>query len=611
MKNWRGVRGQLTIFIIIAILIAASVAGYFLVKDRIVKKGVPVNIQPIETTLLTCLEDDVLTGVDVLESQGGYIELPEFEPGSDFMPFSSQLNFLGNSIPYWYYVSGNNIKREQVPSKEFMEDELENFIDSQIQNCDLEKYYSEGYKISIGAPESNVIIRDKDIKIELKMDLGINFGEESAIITGHNKIVKSNLGNLYDSAKSVYEHEQNNLFLEKYAVDNLRLYAPVDGVEITCSPLHWNADEVFAELGENIETNTLALRNSGKENNYFVLDLPVSPEYEVRFINSRDWARTFEVEPSEENLLLVNPVGNQPDLGILGFCYVPYHFVYNIKYPVLIQVLKGDETFQFPMAVVIQGNNPRKSLDVNATEIETVELCENKNTQIKINVFDSNSNPVDAEISYECFGERCRIGETSSGNLESDFPQCVNGFVVAKAKGFKKAQETFSTIQDGSSLNIYLDKVYEFPVNLKLDGANYDGEAIINFISEDETSKTIVYPEQKVIGLSEGFYDIRVQIYKDSSFELSKTTQEQCVDIPLGIFELTKKKCFEIEFPSQLISKALAGGGTQEYYILESELSSANSMEINVESLPVPDTIEKIQENNLLFEIKPVEIIFR
>src|SRR3990167_8710851 len=202
MKNWWGVRGQLTIFIIIAILIVASVAGYFLVKDRIVKKGVPVNIQPIETTLLTCLEDDVL------ESQGGYIELPEFEPGSDFMPFSSQLNFLGNPIPYWYYVSGNNIKREQVPSKEFMENELENFIDSQIQNCDLEKYYSEGYKISIGAPESNVIIRDKDIKVELKMDMGINFGEENAIINEHNKIVESNLGNLYDAAKSVYEDEQ-------------------------------------------------------------------------------------------------------------------------------------------------------------------------------------------------------------------------------------------------------------------------------------------------------------------------------------------------------------------------------------------------------------------
>ena len=52
----------------------------------------------------------------------------------------------------------------------------------------------------------------------------------------------------------------------------------------------------------------------------------------------------------------------------------------------------------------------------------------------------------------------------------------------------------FATIQDGSSLSIYLDKIYELPVNLKLDNANYNGEAIINFISEDEASKTIVYP---------------------------------------------------------------------------------------------------------------------
>lgn len=604
-------KGQLTIFIIIAILIVASVAGYFLFKGKIIKKGISPDIQKVETTFLSCLEDDALTGVDVLESQGGYIELPEFEPGSDFMPFSSQLNFLGNPIPYWYYVSGNNIEKEQVPSREFMEEELETFIESQIQNCDLEEYYQDGYKINIGVPEAEIIIREKDIKVNLQMDIGISFGEESAVVSEHEKIVSSNFGGLYDSAKSVYEHEQNNLFLEKYAIDNLRLYAPVDGVEITCSPLHWNADEVFAELEENIETNTLALRNLGNRKNYFVVDLPVSSDYEVRFINSREWARAFEVEPSEENLLFVNPVGNQPGLGILGFCYVPYHFIYNIKYPVLVQVSKDNEIFQFPMAVVIQGNNPRESLEVNATQTESIELCKNKNTKIKINVFDSNSKPVDAEISYECFGERCKIGETSSGSLENNFPQCVNGFVIAKSQGFKQAQETFSTIQDGSSLSIYLDRVYELPVNLKLDGAEYSEEAIINFISEDGQSRAIVYPEQKAIGLSEGFYEVRVQIYQDSSFELGETTREQCIDIPLGILEMTRKKCFDIEFPSQLVSKALAGGGTQEYYILESELNSAKSIEINVESLPVPETIEQIQDNNFLFEIKPVEILFK
>ena len=84
-------------------------------KDKLTGQKIPASIQPIYTTFLSCLEEDALVGVDILMSQGGYINLPVFEPGSAYMPFSSQLNFIGNPIPYWYYVSGNNIEKEQVP----------------------------------------------------------------------------------------------------------------------------------------------------------------------------------------------------------------------------------------------------------------------------------------------------------------------------------------------------------------------------------------------------------------------------------------------------------------------------------------------------------------
>ncbi len=598
-------RGQVTLFIIIAILIVAIVAGYFLLREKAVKIEIPMSIQPIETSFLSCLEEDTLTGIDVLESQGGYIEFPDFEPGSEYMPFSSELDFLGNPIPYWYYVSGNNIKREQIPTKELMQEQLGAFIEDQITNCVLDNYYDLGYEITKGEPEASVIIRDNEVEVDLEMDLSISFGEESAIIKDHKKVVKSSLGELYDSAKKVYDYEQENLFLEEYAIDNLRLYAPVDGVELTCSPLHWNADDVFNNLSEAIEVNTLALRNSGKRGDYFGIDLPVSQE--VRFINSKNWPTTFEVSPSDENLLLANPVGNQPGLGILGFCYVPYHFVYDIKYPILIQVFEGGEIFQFPFAVVIQGNNPRESLDASAVSMETIGLCENKNTPVSVSVFDINSAPVEADIFYECFRERCRIGKGSF--LEENFPQCVNGFVIVKADGFKQASVLFSSTE-GGSLSVYLDRVYKLPVNLKLDGVAYNENAIISFVSDD-SSQTIVYPEQKEIELSEGFYDVEVYIYKDSTLELGDITKEQCVDIPIGIFELTRKKCFEIEIPSQLVSNALAGGGKQEYYILEGELSGASSLEISVEKLPSPETIEQLQDNYALFEDKGVEIEFK
>ena len=122
-------KAQVTVFIIIAIILVTAVAIFFIFRESLITERIPVSIEPVYVSFLSCLEDDTLVGIDVLGSQGGYISLPDFEPGSAYMPFSSQLNFLGNPIPYWYYVSGNNVQKEQVPSKREMEDQLEEFID--------------------------------------------------------------------------------------------------------------------------------------------------------------------------------------------------------------------------------------------------------------------------------------------------------------------------------------------------------------------------------------------------------------------------------------------------------------------------------------------------
>ena len=63
--------------------------------------------------------------------------------------------------------------------------------------------------------------------------------------------------------------------MEEYAIDTLRTYAPVDGLEITCSPLVWNANNVFDDLQDAIETNTIALRTTGSAENYFKIDKSV------------------------------------------------------------------------------------------------------------------------------------------------------------------------------------------------------------------------------------------------------------------------------------------------------------------------------------------------
>jgi hypothetical protein len=490
-------------------------------------------------------------------------------------------------------------------------------LNNEIRNCVFDSFYEQGFVINQGEPDAKINIRDNEVEVNLDMDLSISKEDESTLLNNHRIVVKSGLGELYDSAKKIYEYEQQDLFLENYALDTLRLYAPVDGVELSCSPVVWDADEVFDDLQNAIEVNTLSLKTKGgdytlksEENKYFILDINL--DNEIKFLNSKDWSYSFEVAPSEGNILLASPVGNQQGLGMLGFCYSPYHFVYNLKYPVLVQVIKGEEIFQFPLAVVIQGNKPRESLKANAGNLNAPELCENANTFLSVNLYDSDLNKIEGNISYECLGETCNLGRTYEGTLEKEFPQCNNGYILVKSKGFKDMKYLHSTIEQGN-VDIILDRIYEKELKLNLDGKDYDKNAIITFISEDN-SKSFVYPEQKEIELSEGQYDIEVYIYSDSDVKLKSQVYEQCVDVPQsgfgGLLGLTNQRCFDVEVPEQIISSALSGGGKESYYILESELENSQLIEINAESLDVPKNIEDLQENYLLFEDKELEVNF-
>ncbi len=255
---------------------------FFLFKDNLFGTGIkqiPKNLEPVYSSFLSCIDQNALTGASILGSQGGYIYVPEFEAGSRFMPLSSQLDFFGNPIPYWYYVSGNNLQREQVPTKKVMEEQLSQFIDESIGDCNFDSFREQGIFVEAGTPKTTTTIGDKEILVETRMRLVLQFGNDSVVLSDHTVSSKSKVGKLYGSAKKVYDYEQSNLFLENHAVDVLRLYAPVDGVEISCSPKIWNAPEVFSNLSEAISANTLALKVKNgnykltdKKNKYFVLD---------------------------------------------------------------------------------------------------------------------------------------------------------------------------------------------------------------------------------------------------------------------------------------------------------------------------------------------------
>ena len=616
MKN----NGQVTIFIIIAILLVAVVAGFFVFRGKITTGGIPKNLEPVYTTFLTCIEEDTSAGINILGSQGGYIDKPAFEPGSPFAPSSSQLDFLGSGVPYWYYVSENNIQKEQIPSLNDMEEQLGKYIEENVKDCSFAEHYDAGFEIAIGEPNAKVDIQSKKVDVSLNVEFVVRNGNEVVVVKNHDVEIKSSLGDFYDSARKIYSEQKKNNFLGNYGVDVLRLYAPVDGLELSCSPLTWTQAKIKTDLRDALEANTRTIKLRGnyysvnKEQEYFVRDIGKTMSDNVNFIYSSYWPTKIEVYPEDEPMI-AEPVGNQPGLGVLGFCYVPYHFVYDLTYPVLVQVFNDEELFQFPVAVVINKNLAVKGEVGEEVADAEPELCKYKVQELNVYTYNTELEPVEADISFECLGQRCDIGKTKLGQdnakLSSEFPQCYNGYIAAKAEGYNQKRYLYST-NAGGDVNIILDRAYDVGISLKVDGKDSGDKAVINFVSE-ENSKTILWPEQKSVKLSEGAYNISVYVYSNSKITIPAVKEQSCSEVPksglLGILGATEEKCIDIDIPGQELESIISGGGKGSGYFVESQLEKGN-MEIKVNSIALPISLEGLQDAYNLLEINPVYVDF-
>jgi hypothetical protein len=620
-KAIKGKGAQISIFVIIAIVIVAGIGIYFIVRGADGGVDVPSKFEPAYSSYTSCIEDISKEGALILGQKGGYVNSPEFSPGNEYMPFSSELDFLGTGVPYWYAVLGNGVVREQVPSVAKMQSDLNIYIEERISLCDFSEVGE--IDMSFGPVEVESIIRDNQIELIVNQDVDISSEETSWSKESHSVSIDSNLGKLYETARAIYAHQKEGMFLENYGVDILRLYAPVDGSEIGCSPKIWNLFDVREDLKDALEGNVPAVKLKGDYytlsnpgNKYFEIDVGRNIDVTTNFLYLKEWPMRLEVWPSDGNFLIQEPVGLDENLGLLGFCYVPYHFVYDLAYPVMIQLFAGDEIFQFPVVVLIDKNNPRKALPVEGIPDVVPELCLNKVNEMTVYTRDDDLNPVSADVKFKCFNTICNIGKSEivdgEAVLSSNFPQCINGFVVGSANGYETGKFQVTSASENTAV-VILDKKYEIDLEVHKQGFDLNEEfAVISFISDDAIT-TLSYPEQDSVELSEGQYEIRAYIYSNASITLEGSKTEKCVDVPrggiLGAFGSTEKKCFVTEIPSQMVSFAISGGGIQDAYLTKIDLQS-DSLIINSKAFRVPKEALDLQFNYNNVEVNGLDIIF-
>lgn len=598
-------RGQVTIFIILAILIVVAVVAFFMLKQSSVS-NLSKELEPAYDYYLSCLNEHARQGASLLGEQGGYIypQDLEFVPGSSYRPFSSQLDFFGQPVPYWMYVSGNNILTTKKPTKRMMEEDLEKYILENADNCNFKNYYSQGYDISINPDKVTVKINEEDIEVVVFAPIEMSVEDQLGEVSKHKFSIKSKIGKFYDLASKVYDYQMSNTFLESYAIDVMRLYAPVDGTEMTCSPLVFNKQKIKEDLKNALSANIAALKLKGDYYNlaegktdYFVTDIGKNLDEQVNFIYSPNWTTNIEIEGDD----VVNPVGLQQGMGMLGFCYVPYKFVYDINFPVMIQFLDGDEFFQFPISVIIDKNQPREAIISKEPVSIDSEVCRYKNQKVKISTFDLDLNPVEASLRFKCLSSQCEIGETELINSEEAvyegmIPQCVNGFILASAEGYANAKKQISSNEE-TSTSIILKKKFNLTLNL-----GSVKSALINFNANDY-STAVFYPNTKTVNLVEGYYNISVYAYQDSTLKFPGSKEQKCVEVPVSgvgsLLGLSTEQCFDVTLPEMEIDSAIVGGGKTEEYITQSQLENSKELKIEMPLFPLPKSLEELQQNTI------------
>ena len=208
--------GQVTIFVILAIIIIAGVGIYFLTKSSISEKvDHAPETQQVYNFVKTCLEDASNEVIYNAGRGGGYYFPPELSTKS--------------GIPY-YVFNGRNY----FPEISEIENEISYFISEKIFFCTKNFEDFDNYEISQGKIETSTEIFDEFVDVKTNYPLFISRnGSSSSKIEDFQIKVPVRFGIVYNSIEEflnessseicltcLYEiAEKNDLYVEMFDYD--------------------------------------------------------------------------------------------------------------------------------------------------------------------------------------------------------------------------------------------------------------------------------------------------------------------------------------------------------------------------------------------------------
>ena len=221
-------RGQVTIFVIVAMVIVVLIALFFLFRPNIMKVfegGFSPN-----TYLTSCVEPEIKPAVEELSNQGGY-RSPEGYTLRD-----------GTKIQYLCYTDKyyETCTIQQPMTKQHFEKELNLMLKGKASKCMsslIEEYKKRGYEVSSGGVNSDVSIVPGKILVTYSAPLTIKM-ETTQTFNNFEVEMKSEIYDLLFIASSIVEYESKlgdsatELYLQYYPDLKIEKAKLSDGTKI-------------------------------------------------------------------------------------------------------------------------------------------------------------------------------------------------------------------------------------------------------------------------------------------------------------------------------------------------------------------------------------------
>ena len=521
-----GKRGQVTIFIIAGIILLVIAGLFFYIRFNVatpnqvpVIANVPEEFQPVASFMDYCLLKTAEEGLVKLGEGGGYI-YPEsygITTSRTNPTDSAGIEFAPNwKIPYWYYMSSPNSCKENCNFKigypalrkkdagisgASIEEELARYTRENIGICfdSFSAFQAQGYQFEEVSPiNADVSVNKNDIGFLLNYKLRAKkIG--SADIEKRYVTLPINLENIYNLAINVTDSEAREQYLELHTLNlivgfsgiNPEKLPPMSDTDFKVGgPTIWIKSEVEKSVRDNVLTPYTGIIKLSSSANYYdtgsdiydAIVIPAPSEYSYM-------STTFEYNPMFKEYFNLNCNGQicKPDslsLGIIPLGVNRYNFVYDISYPVLVEITDpyalNNKGFKFNFAIEANIRNNEKfkssSFTIDALGIDEPMFCQEQMRNsgfVTINIFDAVNNlPIqDAEISYSCMNEfSCLMYSADySGKITQKFPTgCMyGGYLTVRKNGYLGKSVEFLPAENKNetiSFRIYPKKTVELNV---------------------------------------------------------------------------------------------------------------------------------------------------